>query len=697
MFNSFPKSLLIEEASSHEEASWLQNAHQPESNTVRQSSYSFHTNLSFRDVVEAITECLSALDRYNFRFQLSDDGVLLRHLVDNWSETIIHDRGDFFEPSQKWDLRNESPIKIQVLADADKKNMFHIYIWVHGILIENDIQENFIDELFQILKLKEIQNEDKARELPTTQVPDFTNIVLGEFRNTLGIPEMTPTDNFFDYGGHSLLAIRIIASLKDKYGIKLSFNQFFKAPTAEGLSTFVTFMEAVEETTRINAADRDSAPLTLAQEFLWSAYKSFNWSSIYNLPFAVRLEEHINEAVFKQAFTDILQRHQGLRTLFKTDGLGGVVQQITPMSDLSDFQWFWHSEQSHGVLLDDEANYQFDLSKELPIRIRFIDDPKHRKQILSFLVHHMVIDEWSLNTIMNDLRIAYKSRLENKESEWDEPAYSIVDYALFQKENNLSSTHRTYWKNQLEGAPYGLNVSDPNPIENGNLLSTEAKSISVIFGHEIYEKLLVLAKKHNGSVFTMLYAAIVLSLFKAGHKQDLVIGTSASGRMEEKYMNAVGYFTTMVAHRMPFEQQKSVSEFLRLVSGVIGDSMQYADVPIDIIQSDLGLSERSALIFDVYIHIHSKNALNGYLIDSSNNKIHYKQIPPLKDISMFGLHYEVMDNVDTNGDHELTLLLTYQTSRFSTELAKLLIADAHENIVNLSEQSQLGRPIRDWM
>ena len=41
MFNSFPKSLLIEEASSHEEASWLQNAHQPESNTVRQSSYLF--------------------------------------------------------------------------------------------------------------------------------------------------------------------------------------------------------------------------------------------------------------------------------------------------------------------------------------------------------------------------------------------------------------------------------------------------------------------------------------------------------------------------------------------------------------------------------------------------------------------------------------------------------------------------------
>ena len=43
--------------------------------------------------------------------------------------------------------------------------MFHIYIWVHGILIENDIQENFIDELFQILKLKEIQNEDTEREV----------------------------------------------------------------------------------------------------------------------------------------------------------------------------------------------------------------------------------------------------------------------------------------------------------------------------------------------------------------------------------------------------------------------------------------------------------------------------------------------------------------------------------------------------
>lgn len=59
----------------------------------------------------------------------------------------------------------------------------------------------------------------------------------------------------------------------------------------------------------------DKAPLTLAQDFLWQAYSAFDFSPIYNLPFAVEFLEEINEDVFFQAFTDIVERHAGLRTI----------------------------------------------------------------------------------------------------------------------------------------------------------------------------------------------------------------------------------------------------------------------------------------------------------------------------------------------------------------------------------------------
>ena len=83
----------------------------------------------------------------------------------------------------------------------------------------------------------------------------------------------------------------------------------------------------------------DKAPLTLAQDFLWQAYSAFDFSPIYNLPFAVEFLEEINEDVFLQAFTDIVERHAGLRTIFNSAN-GQTYQQVIPTSELKNSNGF---------------------------------------------------------------------------------------------------------------------------------------------------------------------------------------------------------------------------------------------------------------------------------------------------------------------------------------------------------------------
>ena len=126
----------------------------------------------------------------------------------------------------------------------------------------------------------------------------------------------------------------------------------------------------------------DQAPLTLAQDFLWQAYSAFDFSPIYNLPFAVEFLEEINEDVFFQAFTDIVERHAGLRTIFNSTN-GQTYQQVIPTSELQQFKWFWNSAESKDATLASEASYKFDLTRELPLRIRLIRNTKGR-QTLSF-------------------------------------------------------------------------------------------------------------------------------------------------------------------------------------------------------------------------------------------------------------------------------------------------------------------------
>lgn len=472
---------------------------------------------------------------------------------------------------------------------------------------------------------------------------------------------MSQHDDFFDFGGHSLLATRIIGNLLNKHGIEIQFNDFFKSPSAADLAQYALVKSAKTEKTTLQSVDQ--APLTLAQDFLWQAYSAFDFSPIYNLPFAVEFLEEINEDVFFQAFTDIVERHAGLRTIFNSAN-GQTYQQVIPTSELQQFKWFWNSAESKDATLASEASYKFDLTRELPLRIRLIRNAKGR-QTLSFLVHHMVIDEWSLNTIMADLAHAYLARSNAQAPNWKAPAQSILDFSLLQQKQGINQDHLNYWTNLLRGATKGLNLPVSEHELNAEKEKPPVQWLELKFAPEMHEKLLAFSRQHSSSIFTVLYTAIAHALQQQGNLKDIVIGTSASGRTDPEFFDTVGYFTTMVAHRTQFSPSDSFQSLLHNISTMINTSMAYADIPINHIQNALGMRADEGLLFDVFIHIHSNNALNGALKTPQGQNLPYRQILPERDESMFGLHFEIMENV-IDGQHQLSMIITYQAHRFPT-------------------------------
>lgn len=476
---------------------------------------------------------------------------------------------------------------------------------------------------------------------------------------------MSQHDDFFDFGGHSLLATRIIGNLLNKHGIEIQFNDFFKSPSAADLAQYAFVKTAKTAKTTLQSVDQ--APLTLAQDFLWQAYSAFDFSPIYNLPFAVEFLEEINEDVFLQAFTDIVERHAGLRTIFNSAN-GQTYQQVIPTSELKHFKWFWNSAESQDATLASEASYKFDLTRELPLRIRLIRNAKGR-QTLSFLVHHMVIDEWSLNTIMADLAHAYLARSNAQIPNWKAPAQSILDFSLLQQKQGINQDHLNYWTNLLRGATKGLHLPVSEHELNAEKEKPPVQWLELKFAPEMYEKLLAFSRQHSSSIFAVLYTAIAHALQQQGNLKDIVIGTSASGRTDPEFFDTVGYFTTMVAHRIQFSPSDAFQSLLHNISTMINTSMAYADIPINHIQNALGMRADEGLLFDVFIHIHSNNALNGALKTPQGQNLPYRQILPERDESMFGLHFEIMENV-IDGQHQLSMIITYQAHRFPTATVK---------------------------
>lgn len=503
---------------------------------------------------------------------------------------------------------------------------------------------------------------------PATEA--VTALILAEFRAALNAPELGPDDDFFDHGGHSLIATRIIGRLLSQHGIELHFNDLFSYPSAAALALKArrTSQTSPEPSRAAPIEEAPSALLSLAQASLWKAYAAFGFNDIFNLPFALDFLEPVDEALYGRAFTDVLERHPGLRSLFRQEG-EDMVQQVVPTAELSQYKWFWTSAESAGVTRRDEALHHFDLAKELPFRLRFLIDPATGRQVLSFLFHHVVLDEWSVNLMMDEIAYCYRVRAAGGMPVWSDAPAPFHEFARLQAAAGVDQAHLGYWTDMLRGAP------QPQPIlRRQDWAEPACEEASAAGGwvefkldREATEGLYALARQSSASLFNVVYAGIAASLRQLGSLPELVVGTSASGRSDAAFFDTVGYFTTVVAHRIRFDEAMSLGELVGHVRNVINESLPSSEIPIDLVEEALGMTPGRDHLFAVFIQIHAKNKLNGELALPDGRSIAFRQVDPERHESMLGLHFEVMEEADLSGERSIRVLMSYRSEHYGPQ------------------------------
>ncbi|EED1845362.1 condensation domain-containing protein [Escherichia coli] len=501
--------------------------------------------------------------------------------------------------------------------------------------------------------------------------------ILEAFREALAMPEMGENDDFFDFGGHSLIATRIIGRLKRDCRIEININDLFSYPTAAQLAAHVKVNEAQTSVTVSESSytSKLQAPLSLAQQSLWKIYKALGFSEAFNIPFALRFLDAIDEEVFRQAFSDILVRHAGLRSLFVDIG-GEIHQQVIPPALLSQYEWFWASDTHQKEPLDQAlkraAGHHFELDNELPIRITFFRDEKNGQQVVSLLFHHIVLDEWSVNLLMDELSLALKSRSAGRVPVWKNIPLPFHVFALQQHEKGLNDRHLRYWLDHLHG------VSPAMPIfaareqvrkatgSHGNWVECKVEG-------EVAKGLYHLAKQQGASLFNVVYSGIAAALHLLGNFRELTIGTSASGRNDPQFFDTIGYFTTVVAHRIQFTQALTINALIDDVKRQINDSMPYTDIPIDLVEEALFGDEiaQDSHIFEVFIQIHAKNKLNGAFRLADDREVRFRQVDPEKTESVLGLQFEVMEE-QIDGKPYVRVMLSYRAEHYSPAQVDLI-------------------------
>src|SRR5262249_41354964 len=178
--------------------------------------------------------------------------------------------------------------------------------------------------------------------------------------------------NFFNLGGHSLLVTQVLARVREYLGVELAIRSLFEAPTLAEFSQLVE--EHVNQgrqspQTTITRVPRDGElPLPFAQQRMWFFEELSNGASAFNIALGVRLQGSLNVEALEQTFSEIVRRHESLRTVFVAVNAEPVqviqspARFVLPVVDLSSLSPA-QGEQQAARLAQEETLRVFDLGK----------------------------------------------------------------------------------------------------------------------------------------------------------------------------------------------------------------------------------------------------------------------------------------------------------------------------------------------
>jgi amino acid adenylation domain-containing protein/non-ribosomal peptide synthase protein (TIGR01720 family) len=405
----------------------------------------------------------------------------------------------------------------------------------------------------------------------------------------LGLGRVGRHDSFFELGGDSILSIQVVSRARAALGVDISPRALFTTPTIAGLAGTLPTAEAHAG---IPVAARDvTLPLSFAQQRLWFLHEFDPGSTEYVTPTALRLRGRLDLPALRRALTELVARHESLRTTFDaTDGTPAQVVHAPsevdlPVLDLASLPETERQAYLRSALAA-ESGTPFDLQAGPLLRLRLIrlgvDD-----HVLAVTMHHIITDGWSTGVLLTDLAALYRAAHTGAPAQLPALPIQYADYAAWQRDARTASTvddQVAYWRERLAGAPVlDLPTDRPRPP-----VQTKAgATIEFELPAETAAALKKLGQRHDATLFMTLTAAYQLLLSRWTGQDDISVGTVSAGRDHPDLAHLVGFFVQTLVLRSTVDQQAPFSELLASVKQTVADAFEHADVPFERLVDEL--------------------------------------------------------------------------------------------------------------
>jgi amino acid adenylation domain-containing protein len=321
---------------------------------------------------------------------------------------------------------------------------------------------------------------------------------------------------------------------------------------------------------------REGSPLSWFQQRLWVHHQRSPENTSYNLPLLLLVQGSLDVSALEQSLSEIVARHESLRTYYGQTDDAEPVQFIAPPERVrlpvitaDRAQLLEHLER--------HLEHRFDLRRG-PIFIASLLRLSGDRHLLLLNVHHIAADAWSLKAIfLGELQTAYTAFTRAERPALPPLALQYKDYARLQRTLDVSA-HLDYWYRTLEGYEDSLEL----PTERTRQVKTCTTSSSFVhrYSSDFAQELERFSRRHGCTIFMSLLAALGVTLARYTNKDDLCIGTTTSNRTDVELEPLIGFFINILPLRVRIDEQSSVGTLLKAVRAQVLDAFDHA-VPFE--------------------------------------------------------------------------------------------------------------------
>ncbi|NKY89552.1 non-ribosomal peptide synthetase [Nocardia veterana] len=329
--------------------------------------------------------------------------------------------------------------------------------------------------------------------------------------------------------------------------------------------------------------DRERAPLSFGQRYVWAHQQISPDSSAYNLCLALTFEGPVDAAALRTAFAALVERHEVLRTTYHIDADGEPYQRIH-----SDLPPRLVDEDLTGLdetvarrrlrdLTEAAARETFDLTAESSLRVTFVR-LRPQELVAVVVIQHIAWDGMTLPALSRDVENFYRQATTGTVRV--EPLrLQVADFAEWEADRFAADDHDEeirFWQSRFDGELPELQL----PYDRRPVAATErGERCDRPLSPAADAALRRLTAELRTTPFSVFLAAYYVALREMTGRTDMVIGTTVANREEAGMELLIGNLSNMLPLHIAGRDESRFADLVEQVRGVITDAFGHKHFP----------------------------------------------------------------------------------------------------------------------